>query len=156
MYTYIHTVNNSNATQLLSSSGWQGPSFFLRWDSWESTALHHSTLNSLKQQALMMQQWHKASAMRWLLLDNQGMSALGNGSLGKYGEMGSYPQLFTPLVCPQKSMGSDKIYLLKSELIFPSLAFNGIRGKCTSLNTEVTFHTTLSFFPWSTGRPSLP
>lgn len=61
------------------------------------------------------------------------------------------------VVGPEKSFASDQIYLLKVLSPFfqtwESLEIKGIKEKCKVLDTQVIFHTTLSFLPCQQRHP---
>lgn len=163
MYTYIHTVNNSNATQLQSSSGWRGPSFLLGWDSWESpgveAALHHPQ-HSARRSSKVWRCDRDTKPARWgescwvtkgwglweiaclVNLEKWGHTLRGSHTWWSREVNGvrlnSLPEGLSPFF---QSWESSEI--------------KGLKGKSTSLDTQGVFHTTLSF-PCQQTQPQPP
>lgn len=145
MYTYIHTVNNSNATQLQPAQADRDlPSpMDLGESSGTKTHFPPSTLGSLKQQGLTMQLRHGASAMRWDLMDNWGAGALGNGLPGKSAGTGPFPQLVTHLWIQGNLWDQTEFYLLKVWAHFSKL---GRAWKWRDSRRNAQFQTLRSYF----------
>lgn len=155
MYTYIHTVNNSNATQLQPAQADRDHPSLMDLGQSSDTKTHFS-LGSLKQQGLTMQLWHRASAMRWDLMDNWGAGALGNGWKILL-EQGCSLSCSQGNLDPGKSVGSD--WILHPESLSPfsqtwqSLEMKGFKEKRSIPDTQVIFHTGFSFLPASKASP---
>lgn len=80
--------------------------------------------------------------MGWELLENQGMGALGNCLLGKFGETGPYPQLVAPLWVQRSQWDQTKFTCWRSETIFPNLGELGDLGNQREMhNFRYSAHT---------------
>lgn len=159
MYTYIHTVNNSNATQLQPSSGWQGPSF---------------------PRGPGRVQWHKISFSTpnpWFLWSSKVWECNCDTEPVQWGGIWwiTQVQVFWEMACLENLLeqghslswshpcGSREICGIGLNLPPESLSLffqtwessemRGFKEKCSIPDTQVIFHTSFSFLPASKDSP---